>query len=98
MNAVLRDRTSDDIETLHARIDDLAREVAALKRLLTPDHLSGLVSGHMTAHLNSLPQANGYEIAGAVRDLVAALSRPVHRNSTINLPSGPVHMNVVETR
>ncbi|MGB9331492.1 MAG: hypothetical protein WCB10_12055 [Steroidobacteraceae bacterium] len=43
-------------------------------------------------------QANGYEMAGAVRDLVEQLKRPTKRNSTINLPSGPVHMTVTETR
>jgi hypothetical protein len=92
-------RLRSDNEQLHHRLDDIAREFADIRRLLTPAHLSGLVAGHFQAHLHALPQANGAEIAGAVRDLVAQLSKPVHRDSEVKLPNGgTAHMRVTETR
>jgi hypothetical protein len=71
---------------------------AAIRRQLNPDQVAGLVSAHVQQHIASLPQANAYQVVAAVNDLVAQLSKPTHRTSTVHLPSGSVKMDVTETR
>ncbi|MGB9332622.1 MAG: hypothetical protein WCB10_17795 [Steroidobacteraceae bacterium] len=76
-------RLRNDNEVLHARLDEHARDLQALKRLLAPEHLPGLVNEHVSA----------------MRDLVAQLQRPSTRTATVLLPSGgTAKLNVTETR
>lgn len=76
-------RLRADNEQVHYRLDEHARDLATMKRLLAPEHLPGLVNEHVSA----------------MRDLVAQLQRPSTRTATVQLPSGgTAKLDVRETR
>jgi hypothetical protein len=93
-----------DIEQAHFRIDELSRQNTELRKWADPAHLAGVAHGAVMEVHNKFPKDAAslilaiYENTAAVQALVKVLSAPVTRESTINLPSGPVHMSVRETK
>jgi hypothetical protein len=101
----------DAIEEAHFRIDELVRENAELRRRTTSEFAAGIAHGAVKEFQNKYPNDPGSVVAAllelaaaqrentaAQRELIAIMSAPSTRESTINLPSGPVHMTVHEKK
>jgi hypothetical protein len=87
-----------ELEELHFRIDDLVRDVERLKRMVTPEHVAGVVHGAVMEYIDKLPKDANHSVVAAVQQLVEVLSTPTVRSATINLPSGEAKMTVSESR
>jgi hypothetical protein len=104
------DQTRRDTEQVHFRIDDLCRDLVTVKRLLTPEHLVGAVRGVIAEYVSNLPRDGNLTLIARIdnliakqddliakqTELIAVLRSPVTRTCTVDLPSGPVTMNVRE--
>lgn len=92
----------DSMDALPGEHRDRIRAAAALHQVTESIHesVSKFVQREVDRVIEALAQdvRTDREVAGAIRQLVEMLSKPVHRTCTLQLSTGPVTLTVLEQR
>lgn len=89
----------DSLDEAHFRIDELVRENQELRRMVSVEHIAGVAHGAAADYADRLKVGNSALISkmdALIATMQTLLGSTTVRTGTINLPSGPVTMEVHE--
>jgi hypothetical protein len=84
------------IDDVHFRLDELERKFARIEALFTPEKLLDMIHTEVLKYLRDLPQQEGN--GPLMSAMLHLLKRPSKRVAIAHLPSGPVRMEIIDSR